>query len=80
MDISIEVVYCLDITEICKPRFSGASCFYICRLDPHVCYDVVGEKQENFVILFASNVDPWQIKIKLFYHFNFFVVVVDVFL
>ena len=52
MDISIEVVCCLDITEICKPRFSGASCFYICRLDPHVCYDVVGEKQENFVSYF----------------------------
>ena len=35
METSIESVCCLEIPEICKPRFSGTLCLYICISDPH---------------------------------------------
>ena len=35
METSIESVCCLEITEICKPRFSGTLCLYVCRSDLH---------------------------------------------
>ena len=35
METSIEGVCCLEIPEICKPRFSSTLCLYICRSDPH---------------------------------------------
>ena len=35
METSIESVCCLEIPEICKPRFSGTLCLYVCRSDLH---------------------------------------------
>ena len=35
METSTEGACCLDIPEICKPRFSSTSCLYACRLDLH---------------------------------------------
>ena len=33
METSIVSVCCLEIPEICKPRFSGTLCLYVCRSD-----------------------------------------------
>ena len=35
METSTESVCCLEIPEICKPRFSGTLCLYVCSSDPH---------------------------------------------
>ena len=35
MEISIGNVCCLEIPEICKPRFSGTLSFCVCRSCPH---------------------------------------------
>ena len=35
VETSAEGVCCLEILEICKPRFSSTSCLNVCRLDPH---------------------------------------------
>ena len=35
METSIESACCLEIPEICKPRFLSISCLNVCRSDPH---------------------------------------------
>ena len=35
VETSIESVCCLEIPEICKSRFSGTLCLYVCRSDTH---------------------------------------------
>ena len=35
IETSIEGVCCLEIPEICKPRFSNTWCLYVCRSFPH---------------------------------------------
>ena len=35
METRIEGVCCLEISEICEPRFSSTSCLNVSRLDPH---------------------------------------------
>ena len=51
METSIESVCCLEIPEICKPRFSGTLCLYVCRSDLHFIlrYSMWG-KSMNYLI------------------------------
>ena len=42
VETGVEGVYCLEIIEICKRRFS--SCLNVCRSDHVLCYDILGEK------------------------------------
>ena len=44
METSIESVCCLEIPDICKPRFSGTLCLYVCRSDPYFFHDILCEK------------------------------------
>ena len=68
METSIESVCCLEIPEICKPRFSSISWLSVRRSDLY--FVIWFSRRENFVIWFPPNVDPWQIRIKVFYHFK----------
>ena len=48
---STESVCCLEIPEICKPRFSGMLCLYVCISDPHfIPWCSKGEKSINYLI------------------------------
>ena len=47
METSTEGVCCLEIPEICKPRFSSTSCLYVSRSDPH--FVLWYSRHENFV-------------------------------
>ena len=48
---SIESVCCLEIPEICKPRFSGTLCLYVCSSDPHfIPRYSMREKSINYLI------------------------------
>ena len=49
METSIEGVCCLDMTEICKRRFSSrfSSCLNVCRSDPH--FVLWYSRRKNFV-------------------------------
>ena len=47
METSIEGVCCLEIPEICKPRFSSISGSNICGLDPH--FELSYSGRENVV-------------------------------
>ena len=68
METSIGVC-CLEIPEICKPRFSSASGLNVCRSDP---YFVIwfSRKKTSLVLWFQPSVDPWQIRIKVSLHFT----------
>ena len=35
VETSIESVCCLEIPEVCKSRFPGTLCLYVCRSDTH---------------------------------------------
>ena len=52
METSIEGVCCLEIPEICKPRFSSTSCLNVCRLDPH--FELWYSRRENVVSYLIS--------------------------
>ena len=48
---STESVCCLEIPEICKPRFSGTLCLYICRPDLYfILRYSVREKSISYLI------------------------------
>ena len=47
METSIEGVYCLEIPQICKSKFSSTSCLNVCRSDPH--FALWSSWQENFI-------------------------------
>ena len=50
-ETSIESVCCLEIPEICKPRFSGTLCLYVCSSDPHfIPRYSMREKSINYLI------------------------------
>ena len=44
METSIESVCCLEIPEICKPRFSGALCLYVSNQIHILFHDILREK------------------------------------
>ena len=44
MEASIESVCCLEIPEICKPRFSGALCLYVSNQIHILFHDILREK------------------------------------
>ena len=51
METSIESVCCLEILEICKPRFSGTLSLYVCISDPHfILRYFMLEKSINYLI------------------------------
>ena len=51
METSVESVCCLEIPEICKPRFSGTLCLYVCSSDPHfIPRYSMREKSINYLI------------------------------
>ena len=51
METNIESVCCLEILEICKPRFSGTLCLYVCRSYPHfIPRYSMPEKSINYLI------------------------------
>ena len=51
METSIESVCCLEIPEICRTRFSGTLCLYVCRSDPHFMLRYsIREKSINYLI------------------------------
>ena len=52
IETSIEGVCCLEIPEICKPRFWSTSCLNVCRLDPHFVLQY--SWQENFISYLIS--------------------------
>ena len=47
METSTEVVCCLEIPEICNPRFSSTLCLYVCKSDLH--FVLWYSRWENFV-------------------------------
>ena len=50
-ETSTESVCCLEIPEICKPRFSGALGLYVCRSDPYfIPRYSMREKSVNYLI------------------------------
>ena len=69
METSIESVCCLEIPDICKPRFSGTLCLYVCRSDPYFFHDILCEKNP-LTIWFPPTFDPCQIRIKVLYWFK----------
>ena len=52
MKTSIEGVCCLEIPEICKPRFSSTSCLNVCILYPY--FEVWYSRQENVSYLIST--------------------------
>ena len=51
VETNIESVCCLEILEICKPRFSGTLCLYVCRSYPHfIPRYSMPEKSINYLI------------------------------
>ena len=65
METNIEGVCCLDITEICKRRFSSR--FSRLQIKYTFCAMIFqARKLRNL-----SNVDLWQVRTKVFYHFEF---------
>ena len=51
METSTESVCCLEIPEICRPRFSGTLCLYVCRSDLHfISRYAMWEKSINYLI------------------------------
>ena len=51
METSVESVCCLEIPEVCKPRFSGTFCLYVFRSDPHfIPRYSMREKSINYLI------------------------------
>ena len=52
METSIEGVCCLEISEICKPRFSSTSSLNVCSLDPH--FELWYSRWENVVSYLIS--------------------------
>ena len=62
-------VCCLEIPEICKPRFSSASGLNVCRSDPYFVIWFLGKKT-SLVLWFQPSVNPWQIRIKVLLHFT----------
>ena len=49
METSVEDVFCLEIPEICQPRFSSTLCLYVCRSDSNFIQFYF--KRENFCYL-----------------------------
>ena len=51
METSIGSLCCLEIPEICKPRFSGTLCLYVCSSDPDfIPRCSMREKSINYLI------------------------------
>ena len=58
METSIEDVCCLEIPEICKPRFSSTWCLYVCRLESH--FAQLYSSRENF-ISYLNSTQCWSL-------------------
>ena len=74
METSIGGICCLEISEICKPRFSATRIWTFVDQIHILCYNILSEKT-SLGIWFPPNVDLWQIRIKVFYTSNFVVIV-----
>ena len=58
METSIKGVCCLEITEICNPRFSSTSCLNVCRLDPH--FELWYSRRE-YVVSYLISTHCWSL-------------------